>query len=377
MASNRKLIGKIGNPENKYLQDVRNRKSRKGNTFRDAGRAVMEANMLRYYEPKFAIFRSILHDNDVALSSQSPHHRGIPTAIANYLGEDENINICKPLNVHYLKRQMEKSENFFMASYGVGDRAAIIPKTMIVWRFLGGHIHVIAFCTNNKDNNEKGGGLFMLSLLKRFCELANIPCITLYALSNAEGYYENKAGFIYADTITDQIDGGGHRAMVWWNRDFLPGEYKLGLGKVKNHDIDHEDRLLNNYINKNVEEMFGFADIVTGIVQMKRDATNKPRERSRSRDDSGYSSSGDEEVLDEGRKGPDGNWIITKQNNQIRNDSGYSSSGDEEVLDEGIGRKDSQGRIVWKGGSRRRRKTKKLTRRKKTIHKKRKSHKNP
>jgi hypothetical protein len=286
------------------------------------------------------------------LSNRSPHHRGVRIAIDNFLGEDDNLDICPPLNVRYLQRQMAKPENFFMASYGTKNRTTITPKTMIVWRFLGGHIHVIAFCSNKKDNFEKGGGLFMLSILKAFCERANIPCITLYALKDAEGYYKNKAGFTDVDNITDNPYGVGHQAMVWWNTGFLRGEYNLGLGKVKNHDIPEDDERLNNYINQSIEEGLGFADVVTGMFQMNNDTGIKTRERSRSRD---------------------------KINYNIRS---RSSSGDEKVLEEGEGTSivNSQGQKIWRferGGSRRRRKTKKITRRKKTIHKKRKSHKNP
>jgi hypothetical protein len=57
-----------------------------------------------------------------------------------------------------------------------------------------------------------------------------------------------------------------------------------------------------------------------------------------------------------------------------RSDSGSSSEGEEEVIDEGTGATNRDGRIIWdggktRGGSRKRKRTKKTSRRRKTPRK--------
>lgn len=382
-------IVKMGRPSNKSLSKLHNKiEMGERPNIGDVGRAVREDITIQHYNPKLEKLRSVLASEGVILSNHSPKNRGIPIAIKNYLELDENIDICSPLNVRYLVNQLNKSENFFMSTYGLGATGDVTPRTMIVWRFLGGHVHVIAFCTNNKNSNEKGGGLFMLRVLKRFCEEANIPCITLYALKPAESYYKKKGNdFIYAVNRRGYVtDESGHKAMVWWNPAFLPGEYNTGLYNAREHDIDGEDMPLNDYVNEEIDRVPRFGDFADLVVQINRENKaqtiridrNTEREklipivsRSNVRERSRDSSSGDEEDLESGKRMHDGTWLTGVPNNQRNYDSDDSddSEGDEEILEIGKGERNTQGKMVWRGGSRRRKRTRKTARRRKTTRK--------
>jgi len=377
-------IVKMGRPSNKSLSKLHNKiEMGERPNIGDVGRAVREDITIQHYNSKLEKLRSVLASEGVNLSNHSPKNRGIPIAIKNYLELDENIDICSPLNVRYLVNQLNKSENFFMSTYGVSATGDVSPKTMIVWRFLGGHVHIIAFCTNNKNSNEKGGGLFMLRVLKRFCEEANIPCITLYALKPAEGYYKKRGNdFIYAVNRRGYVtDESGHKAMVWWNPTFLPGEYNTGLYNAREHDIDGEDMPLNDYVNEELDKVPRFRDFVDLVVQIKRENKaqtiridrNTEREklvpivsRSNVRERSRDSSSGDEEDLESGKRMHDGTWLTGVSNNQ-RNYNSDDSEGEEEILEIGKGERNTQGKMVWYGGSRRRKRSRKTARRRKTT----------
>jgi hypothetical protein len=123
-----------------------------------------------------------------------------------------------------------------------------IPKNMISFRFVGSHIHIIAFCTNNK---YKGGGGRLMTILKETCKASNIPCISLYALSSAESYYLLQGFVFLRDNDGNVVTQGRLKAMVWYNPEFKLDDYfkSDGLHKLSQLNVPSSDDALNIAIN--------------------------------------------------------------------------------------------------------------------------------
>lgn len=165
----------------------------------------------------------------------------------DYLYEMKNYGICSPLSIGYLASNLNSDKNF--AIYiDINKDGGIIPKNMIAWRFVGSHIHVIAFCTNN---TIKGGGGRLITILKETCITSNIPCVSLYALSKAESYYLLQGFIILTDGSGNIItDDEGHKAMIWYNPSFNLDIYRTsGLYEMRKLNVPNYDKKLNNAIN--------------------------------------------------------------------------------------------------------------------------------
>ena len=183
----------------------------------------------------------------------------------DYFYKTKNTNICSPLSVGYLARNLQDSENFAIYIGRVGREPGevitkkgkkilqksitqFIPKNMISFRFVGSHIHVIAFCTNNK---EKGGGGRLITILKETCKGSNIPCISLYALSSAESYYLLQGFVFLTDNDGNVVTQGRHKAMIWYNPSFNLNNYleRDGLHTLSELNVPSEDYNLNRVVN--------------------------------------------------------------------------------------------------------------------------------
>jgi hypothetical protein len=183
----------------------------------------------------------------------------------NYFYNTNNTNICSPLSVGYLARNLQDSENFaiYIGMNGrepgkvinnsgkkILQKATLqfIPKNMISFRFVGSHIHVIAFCTNNKN---KGGGGRLVTILKETCKGGNIPCISLYALSSAESYYLLQGFVFLTDNDGNVVTQGRLKAMVWYNPAFKLDDYfeSDGLHRLSEINVPSSDYKLNRAIN--------------------------------------------------------------------------------------------------------------------------------
>lgn len=183
----------------------------------------------------------------------------------NYFYKTINANICSPLSVGYLASNLQSSENFAIyigmiirepgkVIKGNGGKMLqkaikqFIPKNMISFRFVGSHIHIIAFCTNNK---YKGGGGRLMTILKETCKASNIPCISLYALSSAESYYLLQGFVFLTDNDGNVVTQGRLKAMVWYNPEFKLDDYfkSDGLHKLSQLNVPSSDDALNIAIN--------------------------------------------------------------------------------------------------------------------------------
>lgn len=183
----------------------------------------------------------------------------------NYFYNTINTNICSPLSVGYLASNLQSSENFSIyigmiirepgkVIKGNGGKILqkltkqFIPKNMISFRFVGSHIHVIAFCTNNK---YKGGGGRLMTILKETCKASNIPCISLYALSSAESYYLLQGFVFLTDNDGNVVTQGRLKAMVWYNPEFKLDDYfkSDGLHILSQLNVPSSDDALNIAIN--------------------------------------------------------------------------------------------------------------------------------
>ena len=183
----------------------------------------------------------------------------------NYFYNTLNANICSPLSVGYLASNLQSSENFAIyigmiirepgkVIKGNGGKMLqkaikqFIPKNMISFRFVGSHIHIIAFCTNNK---YKGGGGRLMTILKETCKASNIPCISLYALSSAESYYLLQGFVFLTDNDGNVVTQGRLKAMVWYNPEFKLDDYfkSDGLHILSQLNVPSSDDALNIAIN--------------------------------------------------------------------------------------------------------------------------------
>lgn len=183
----------------------------------------------------------------------------------NYFYKTINANICSPLSVGYLASNLQSSENFAIyigmiirepgkVIKGNGGKMLqkaikqFIPKNMISFRFVGSHIHIIAFCTNNK---YKGGGGRLMTILKETCKASNIPCISLYALSSAESYYLLQGFVFLTDNDGNVVTQGRLKAMVWYNPEFKLDDYfkSDGLHILSQLNVPSSDDALNIAIN--------------------------------------------------------------------------------------------------------------------------------
>ena len=302
-----------------------------------------------------------------------------------YFGE--NYDICSPLSVGYLASNLNSDKNFAIYIDINNENGDTIPKNMIAWRFIGSHIHVIAFCTNN---TTKGGGGRLITILKKTCITSNIPCVSLYALSKAESYYLLQGFIILTDSSGNIItDDDGHKAMIWYNPSFNLDIYRTsGLYRTRKLNVPEYDTKLNNAINTQLDAIRVVQDL---------------RELASSYSIASQESTEDEEFVNDIEASPENanserlNHIENTQPDQFEimtqpsiqksmkrsrdssDGSRDSSEGDEEVLYGETGTMPGPGgRISWEktrislkkpkkdggGGSHRRKRTKKISRRK-------------
>jgi hypothetical protein len=230
---------------------------------RDLARAAVNQSIYAFFIENYQIILGGLgidRSTDYDVNSQKMINQAV-----NYFYKTKNANICSPLSVGYLARNLQDSENF--AIYiGRIDREQgqvinkngkkilqkaikqFIPKNMISFRFVGSHIHVIAFCTNKK---YKGGGGRLITILKETCKGSNIPCISLYALKSAESYYLLQGFVFLTDNDGNVVTGGRHKAMVWYNPSFNLNNYleRDGLHTLSELNVPSEDYNLNRAVN--------------------------------------------------------------------------------------------------------------------------------
>ena len=300
----------------------------------------------------------------------------------DYLYEMKNYGICSPLSIGYLTSNLNSDKNF--AIYiDINTDGDIIPKNMIAWRFVGSHIHVIAFCTNN---TIKGGGGRLITILKETCIAANISCVSLYALSTAEGYYLLQGFVIITDKHGNIItDDEGHKAMVWYNPSFILDTYMTsGLYGMRNLNVPYHDKELNKAINtqmdvfRAVSEWLELASYSIASQESQQDEEfvndiEASPEIANSPDILNYIQNTRPDQFEIMSKNVGTQPSIQKSIKRGRDSSEDSSEGEEEDIYGETSTIGPNGRISWKkikkqqdGGSRRRKRTKKITRRKTT-----------
>jgi len=230
---------------------------------RDLARAAVNQSIYAFFIENYQIILERLgidHTTEYDVNSQIMIKQA-----EDYFYKTKNAKICSPLSVGYLARNLQDSENFAIYIGMIGrDQGKVInrngkkilqksikqfiPKNMISFRLVGSHIHVIAFCTNN---NEKGGGGRLITILKETCKGSNIPCISLYALKTAESYYLLQGFVFLTDNDGNVVTQGRHKAMVWYNPSFKLNEYLEGVGlhTLSELNVPSGDGKLNRAVN--------------------------------------------------------------------------------------------------------------------------------
>lgn len=252
---------------------------------RDLARAAVNQSIYAFFIDNYTMILRELgidHTTEYDVESQKMINQA-----ENYFYQTKNANICSPLSVRYLARNLQDSENFAIYIGVVGrepgqvinrnDKKILkkslkqfIPKNMISFRFVGSHIHVIAFCTNKK---YKGGGGRLITILKETCKGSNIPCISLYALKSAESYYLLQGFVFLTDNDGNVVTGGRHKAMVWYNPSFNLNNYleRDGLHTLSELNVPSEDNDLNRAVNDKLKT----GEIVSDWVDLAESRKNQ------------------------------------------------------------------------------------------------------